>query len=116
MLIASIILVVIALIPYTTSVIVIHRKKRITTKAFVIQLTGVLLDIAGTICMFNIRPGFSWTFHAFFSLFGLLLMAIEVGLHIKYFHKKISTWLLWYTKLDYVYWLFIFLFGGLLLR
>lgn len=116
MLLAAMILVVIALIPYTMSVIVIHKNKKITKKAFRLQTIGVILDITGTVCMFNIRPGFSWTTHAIFSLLGLVLMAIEVMFHIKFYNKEIPKWLLWYTKIDYIYWLFIFFLGGALLR
>lgn len=116
MLLAAMILVFIALIPYTMSVIVIHKSRKITKKAFILQSLGVVLDIFGTICMFNIRPGFSWTTHAVVSLLGLVFMAIEVVFHIKFYNKETPNWLLWYTKIDYVYWLFIFFLGGLLLR
>lgn len=115
-LLAAIILVFIALIPYTMSVIVIHKKKKITKMAFVLQSSGVFLDIIGTICMFNITPGFSWTTHAIVSLFGLVLMALEIVFHIKFYNKITPKWLLWYTKIDYIYWLFIFTLGGMLLR
>jgi hypothetical protein len=115
-LIISIIVVTLALIPYTISMVMIHRAKKITKKAYLVQIFGVCLDIISTTAMFMIRPGFSFTTHAFFSLGGLALMAIEVVLSTLYLNKKTPRWLLFYTKLDYAYWLFLYLFGSTMLK
>lgn len=116
MLIIAIVLVVIALVFYSLSVLTLQRKKQASPKILKFQALGLVLDCTGTLFMFNIRAGFSWSVHAFISLLALLLMALEVWFLKRYMNQEVPKWFLRFSKVSYAYWLLIFIFGSSLIR
>ncbi len=107
----GIIAVVIALIFYTIAFLVINRKKHITKQVLMTQCFGVFFDITATLLMYLYRPGFSITFHGMIGFIALFFMIVKTVITYKLNGEDTPKWFLLYSKVIYVYWVFVFFAG-----
>jgi uncharacterized repeat protein (TIGR03987 family) len=106
--------VIMALIFYTITIFLNHRKKIVTRKMIITQGLGLSLDIIGTTAMFMIRPGISLSFHGIIGFVALTLMIVEFGLLTRFKEEGISKNFLLYSKVAYIIWLIVFFYGVLM--
>jgi len=110
-LIIGIVSVIMALVFYTITVFLIHRKKIVSKRMLITQGFGLFLDIIGTTAMFLIRPGISISFHGIVGFVALGLMVVTFALLIKFREQFIGKNFLIYSRVAYMTWLIVFFYG-----
>jgi hypothetical protein len=117
-LIAGISIVNLALISYTTALIIQTRKKLLTRYVLIFLVTGVIFDITSTICMI-IASGKSITLHGIIGYSALAGMLVETI--FTYTQKKkyglnstISTRLKLWSAIAYFYWVLAYITGAII--
>jgi len=116
--IAGIIFVHIALILYTLFIIIENRKQKTTKSVLVFIILAVIFDVTATICMMIGTTRTYFTFHGIIGYIGLLLMATDAVLLLKYRSKYGSEVLInkslnLFSKIAYIWWIIAFITGVL---
>jgi hypothetical protein len=117
-LIAGISIVNLALISYTTAIIIQTRKKLLTRYVLIFLVTGVIFDITSTICMI-IASGKSITLHGiigYSALAGMLTETIFLYLQKRKYgiNSSISTQLKLWSAIAYFYWVLAYITGAII--
>ncbi|MGA3013168.1 MAG: hypothetical protein ABSD71_03925 [Bacteroidales bacterium] len=115
-LIAGISIVNLALISYTTAIIIQTRKKLLTRYVLIFLVTGVVFDVTSTICMI-IASGKSITLHGiigYSALAGMLTETIfSYSQKRKYgLNSAISTQFKVWSAMAYFYWVLAYITGA----
>jgi hypothetical protein len=117
-LIAGISIVNLALISYTTAIIIQTRKKLLTRYVLIFLVTGVIFDITSTICMI-IASGKSITLHGiigYSALAGMLTETIFSYLHKRKYglNSTISSQFKLWSSMAYLYWVIAYITGAII--
>jgi hypothetical protein len=117
-LIAGISIVNLALISYTTAIVIQTRKKLLTRYVLIFLVTGVIFDVTSTICMI-IASGRSITFHGiigYSALAGMLTETIFSYLHKRKYgiNSSISTQFKLWSAIAYFYWVLAYITGAII--
>ena len=112
-------IVIIALIFYTTGFVNEQRKKLVNSRVLLFYTIGVTLDITATIFMIIGSSKGMLTVHGFIGYSSLLGMLIDTILLWRYNLKmgpeiKVNRGLHLYSRIAYAWWVIAFITGGLL--
>ena len=110
----AVILVSLALIFYSSSIIFNLISKEIKTFVLTLIWLGVFCDVTGTIFMFQIRPGVNFDLHSIIGISALFLMSVKaVILVFRYFkHNKTDSKIFKiYGIVSWLLWLYVFFSG-----
>lgn len=103
----AILFVTLAMIFYSSSIIINLASKKIKSFVLILIWLGVFCDISGIIFMFQIRPGVHFDVHSIIGISALFLMSVKAMILVYRYFKcnKIDTviykvfgtisWLLW---------------------
>jgi hypothetical protein len=118
-LIAGISIVNLALISYSTAIIIQSRKKSITRHVLTFLTIGVILDITSTICMI-MGSGKVISFHGvigYLSLAGMLTDTILSFHHVKKYgiNSVLSGKFIRWSQAAFAYWILAYITGAILI-
>jgi hypothetical protein len=117
-LITGTIIVTIALLFYSISVLTEQRKRTFTMFVLITRTIGVALDITATAFMIVGSKKIPFTFHGilgYTALTGMLVDTILVWRHTrKQARQPVSARLKLYTRLAYLWWVLAYIAGGLI--
>lgn len=113
------VLVTLALISYGIGSFALQKSKQVTGKVLGFLSSGIVLDIAATICMIIGSKNTPFTIHGFLGYSAFLVMFIDLVLvwrvrRNKGMNGKIGKALLLYAKLAYGWWVIAYITGSLL--
>ncbi len=112
-------IVIIALVFYTTGFVNEQRKKLVTSRILFFYTIGVTLDITATIFMIIGSSKGMLTLHGFIGYSSLLGMLTDTVLLWRYNlkegpDKNVNKGLHLYSRIAYTWWVIAFITGGLL--
>lgn len=118
-LIAGTIIVNLALICYTISVITEQRRKRVTPFVLRFLTAGVIFDITATVCMIAGSENSPFSLHGilgYSSLTGMLIDTILIWRHWRA-HREVEVprSLHLYSRLAYIWWVLAYITGAILI-
>jgi len=109
--------VALALAGYTVGVVTEQRARRVTRRAILFLVVGVVLDVTATVCMI-LGAGKVLTLHGvlgYSALAGMLVETVLAGRHrIRAGDAHVPRWLHLLTRGAYAWWVVAFVSGGLL--
>ncbi len=113
------ILVTLALVSYGIGSFALQKTKKVTRKVLVFLSTGIVLDIAATVCMIIGSQNTPFTVHGFLGYSAFLVMFIDLILvwrvkRNKGINGESGKALLLYAKLAYAWWVIAYITGSLL--
>ena len=117
-LIAGISIVNLALLSYTTAIVIQTRKKLLTGYVLIFLVTGVVFDVTSTICMI-VASGKSITLHGIIGYSALAGMLVETI--FSYLRKRkyglnstISPQFRLWSAMAYLYWVMAYITGAII--
>ncbi len=106
-----------ALLAYSIAILTEQFKRKINTVVLVFLTVGITLDIVATSFMIYGSSNSAFTLHGFIGYSALLAMLTDTVLIWKYYLKfgeKITVFIHRYSFAAYLWWVFAFVTGGLL--
>jgi len=106
-----------ALLAYSIAILTEQFKRKINTVVLVFLTMGITLDIVATSFMIYGSSNSAFTLHGFIGYSALLAMLTDTVLiwkHYLKFGEKITIFIHRYSLAAYLWWVFAFVTGGLL--
>jgi heme/copper-type cytochrome/quinol oxidase subunit 2 len=110
-------IVLLALVSYTAGVLLVQRRRAVSSRALAFLLAGVVFDVTATICMI-FGSGRLVTLHGVIGYSALAAMVVDTWFAWRHRRRAgdaiTPMWLHRFTRFAYIWWVVAFVTGAML--